>query len=340
MKNRKRTGRIFSTAFILALWGGWALLARPVLGGTLSFSKPEKLATLPWLDGSNHGVPPSGPEWLMVDKQSRFVLESNLDFVLYTPAAKYLQTLQPIDKSKNFYGFTAMESASDGSLLLFARLETPQEQWGKDNFQEHSKPGARLIVLSPDGQVKKDKEELDADQPHSSYYLEDGVAYSVRDDGSYKVLDSFDGRPAKEGAFTQFASFASSPANWLDHLKHLSVFHSGNRFYHDTKGQTHPVPGATASLMGQNLVEGTGPLAIRKGVIYYQVVCDKNQDFINAVFVEDPVRKNYGLVDLFRSEEELDMVHGHTVFVDSKGNLFEGVGKKDGYRIYEWKRIN
>ncbi|HEY5039232.1 MAG TPA: hypothetical protein VIJ93_09200, partial [bacterium] len=80
-----------------------------------------------------------------------------------------------------------------------------------------------------------------------------------------------------------------------------------------------------------------GPLAERDGKIYYQVVCDKNQDFVNAVFVEDSKRKEYGLVELFHSDEELDMTHGHAVFVDKKGNIFEGVAKKDGYRIYEWK---
>ncbi len=144
----------------------------------------------------------------------------------------------------------------------------------------------------------------------------------------------------KDGGFAGFAAIAPSVGQWLDHAKSLPVFQSGNRTYHDTKGQTHEVKGAVSTLMGQTLVEGIGPLAERHGKIYYQVVCDKNQDFVNAVFVEDPKRKAYGLVDLYRSEEELDMAHGHTVFIDQKGNIFEGVGKKDGYRIYEWKLMN
>ena len=337
MKNSKKNLEVFSTLLVLALGGSPALLALPALGGTLSFSKPERIAVLPWSDGSNHGVPSSGPEWLVVDKQGRLVIESNLDFDVYTSGGKYLQTLQPIDKSKNFYGFAAMESLSDGSVLLLARLETPQEQWGKDNFQEHSKPGARLILLSPDGLVKLDKEEVDPFQPHSNYYLENGVVYSIHDDGTYQTLETLDPKTPQDPIFGDFAAIAPSTEKWLDHVKRLPVFQSGNRSYHDTKGQLHEVKGAVSTLMGQILVEGTGPLAERGGNIYYQVVCDKNQDFINAVFVENIQKRAYGLVDLFHADEELDMSHGHTLFVDSKGNLFEGVGKKDGYRIYEWK---
>jgi len=308
--------------------------------GTLLFSKPQLLTTLPWAEASNQGVSPKGPEWLVVDRQGRIILESELDFNIYSPRGKYLQTLQPIDKTKNFYGFSTLETLADGSLLFLARLETPQEQWGKDNFQEHSKPGARVLVLSPDGRVKVDKEVTDPDQPHSNYYSENGVLYSVRDDGSFRILEPAYPKGRADEDFGSFAAIAYSLDRWRGHLKNLPVFRSGNKIYHDTKGQVHEIKGAVSTLMGQNLVEGIGPLAARDGKIFYQVVCDKNQDFINAVFVEDVKRKNYGLVDLLHSDEELDMPHGHAVFIDPKGNIYEGVGKKDGYRVYEWKLLN
>jgi hypothetical protein len=340
MKIRKITPKIFSAALSLFAWGGLGFLAHPVFGGTLSFSKPEKLATLPWSNGSNHGVSPKGPEWLVVDNQGNFILESDQDFDFYAPRGKYQKTIDPMDKSRNFYGFTAMESLADGSILLLVRSESTLEQWGKDNFEEHTKPGARLMVLNPDGQVRLDKEEVDQAQPHSNYYAESGVLYSIHEDGTYQVLDSIDPRLKEDRNFGQFAVIAYSLERWRDHLKNLPVFQTGNRIYHDTKGQIHEIKGATSTLLGHTLVEGVGPLAERDGKIYFQVVCDKNQDFVNAVFVEDVKKKDYGLVDLFHSDEELDMAHGHTVFVDSKGNVFEGVGKKDGYRIYEWKRLN
>jgi hypothetical protein len=308
-------------------------------GDALAFSKPERLATLPWADDSNHGIPLAGPEWLVVDGHGRFQLESSLDFDLYAPNGKYLRTLNPIDKSKNFYGFTTMEAMPDGSIALLARLESPQEQWGKDDFEEHTKPGSRLVVLNAEGQAQLDKEVVDPDQPHSNYYLENGVVYSVHDDGTFQILDSIDSKSPKDRDFGNFAAIGYNLDRWLEHLKKLPVFESGDKSYHDTKGALHEIKGAASSLMGRPFVEGIGPLAERNGTIYYQVVCDKNQDFINAVFVEDSKRKAYGLVELFHADEDLDMAHGHTVFVDSKGNIFEGVGKKDGYRIYEWKLL-
>jgi hypothetical protein len=338
MEIRKRILRILTLALFLGA-GGTALGSSRAQGGTLAFSKPERLATLPWAEGSNHGVAPAGPEWLMVDGHGRFYLESNLDFDLYAPNGKYLKTLNPIDKSKNFYGFSAMESLPDGAVGLLARLESAQEQWGKDDYEEHTKPGSRLIVLNGDGQVQVDKELVDPNQPHSNYYLENGVVYSVHDDGTYQALDSADSPAPQDRDFGNFAAIGYNLDRWLEHLKKLPVFESGDKSYHDAKGVVHQIKGAASSLMGLPFVEGTGPLAERDGKIYFQVVCDKNQDFVNAVFVEDSKRKDYGLVQLFHADEDLDMAHGHTVFVDSKGDIFEGVGKKDGYRIYEWKRL-
>ena len=338
MKKIKIIPGIFSA--LLLGWMGLAFLTGPASGGTLPFSKPEQLVTIPWSNGSNHGVTAQGPEWIVVDSHGHFVLESNLDFDFYDPNGQYLKTLNPMDKSRNFYGFSAMEVLPDGSTLLLARLESPQEQWGKDNFQEHSKPGARLIVLSPEGRVKLDKEELDSSQPHSNYYMEKGVVYSVHDDGSYQILESLDSQSPQDPNFGNFASIAYNLDHWLEHLRKLPVFRSGNKVYHDTKGNTHQIKDAVSFLMGRPFVEGLGPLAVRDGKIYYQAVCDKNQEFINVVFVEDSKKKDYGLVELFRADEDLDAAHGHALFVDQKGNLYEGVAKKDGYRIYEWKYLH
>ena len=70
---------------LLLLAGLWPLSALPLRAGTLVFSKPQKLVTLPWSNGSNHGVPLTGAEWLLLDKGGRFILESNLDFDFYSP---------------------------------------------------------------------------------------------------------------------------------------------------------------------------------------------------------------------------------------------------------------
>lgn len=318
---------------------GSAFFIPPAQAGPLAFSKPLKLATLPWAGSSIHGVPADGVEWLLVDNQGRFVLESNLDFDLYSPRGKYLQTLNPIDKSKNFYGFADMEVLPDGRVLLLKRLESRQEQWSKDNFEEQTKPGASLLVLGSDGKVALEKELVDPGQPHSGYYLENGTVYSTHDDGTFAALESVDPRLPKDSSFGAFSAISNSLEQWMDHVKKLPVYGSGNKFYHDTKGGVHVIKGALSYLMGRPFVEGVGPLGARGGRIYYQVVCDKNQDFINAVFVEDPVRKNYGLVELFHSDEDLDVAHGHALFVDRRGNIYEGVAKKNGYEIYEWKLI-
>ena len=324
---------------LLLLAGLWPLSALPLRAGTLVFSKPQKLVTLPWSNGSNHGVPLTGAEWLLLDKGGRFILESNLDFDFYSPKGKYLKTLNPVDKSKNFYGFAGMEPFPDGGLLLLQRLESSLEQRNKDNFEEKARPGSRLLILDQEGKVLMDKELVDPRQPHSGYYVENAFVFSVHDDGRYETLESVDSHSSLDPAFGNFATVANSLEKWLEHLKSLPVFHSSNRIYHDTKGNVHEIKGAVTTLMGRNFVEGVGPLAIRDGKVYFQAVCDKNQDFINVVFVEDSKRKDYGLVELFRADEDLDRTHGHALFVDQKGNLYEGVAKKDGYQIYEWNLI-
>jgi hypothetical protein len=193
------------------------------------------------------------------------------------------------------------------------------------------------LELDSEGKVLMDKELVDPHQPHSSCFLESGIIYSVHEDGTFEILDSVASGSSNDPAFGNFASVATSVQKWMDHLKDLPVFHSGDKIYHDVRGNSHVIKGAVAFLVDRPFVEGVGPLAERDGKIYYQVICDKNQEFINAVFLEDTKKKDYGLVELIRTDEDLDAAHGHALFVDKKGNLFEGVAKKDGYRIYEWK---
>lgn len=323
--------------------GFWALVF-PVIfsvslsqAGSLVFSKPQRVATIPWSNGSNHGISNKGPEWMMVDAQGHLVFVSGNNLNLYSPHGQYLQTLKPVGEVGNFYGFTSMEISKTGELLLLVQLESPLEQWSKDNFEERTKPGARLVVLAPDGKVKLDKEEVDPKQPHSRYYLQDGAVYSIHDDGSYELLDSLDSKSQAASSFEDFAKLAYSAERWQEHLKKIPVFRSENKTYHDINGGLHEDKGALSYLLGHLYVEGTGAVAERNGKIYYQVVCDQGRNFVNAIFVEEVKGKNYGLVELFRSDPDLDIVNRHTVFVDKAGNIFEGVAAKDGYRIYEWK---
>ncbi len=330
MKNNGKTVYLLAATILWAF--PWAVSSAPI-----PFGEPQQVATIPWSDGSNQGALSSGPEWLLVGGHGRYYLGSGLDFEVYGPKGRHLKTLHPIDKSSNFFGFNSMEVLPNGSIALLTRLESPQEQWGKDNFEERSKPGARLLILGPEDEVRQDKEWIDPDQPHSAYELQNGTIYSVHDDGSFRTLGSLEGFSPKEGDFSAYAATTYSPDHWLEHLKSLPVFRSGDKSYHDIKGNLHLNKGAVSYLLGLLFVEGAGPLAERGGRIYYKVVLDKNQDFINAVFVEDPKKKEYGLVELLRADQELNASHGHTLFVDGKGDLFEGVAKKDGYRVYEWK---
>lgn len=339
MKIRKRLFQIFLLAFFLGGWGKTPLWPSFAQGSDLLFSKRKFLVNLPWSNGSNDGVSSAGPEWLIVDNQGRFYLESNMDFDIYSSGGKHIQRIMPFEKAKNYYGFAVMEALPSGGAALLIRLESSQEQWAKDEFEENSKPGVRLIVLKADGKIQLDKELVDPSQPHSNYYIENGVVYSVHEDGTYQILDSFESRTTKDPNFRNFAAIAYNPERWLEHIKKLPVFQSGDKTYHDVEGKLHFIKGTASSLMNRPFVEGLGPLAERNGRFYYSVVCDINQDFINEIFVEDFKKRDYGLVDLIHSNQDLHMVHGHTVFVDRKGNIFEGVGKKDGYRIYEWQLL-
>jgi hypothetical protein len=75
------------------------------------------------------------------------------------------------------------------------------------------------------------------------------------------------------------------------------------------------------------------------GKIYYKIICDSPAGFYDSVFIEDTVLKNYALVDLIAADKDRKTDHNHALFVDQKGNLFEGVARKEGYQIYEWKII-
>ena len=323
---------------LIGLIVGGLLLTGPTRAGTLAFSAPERLASLPWATDSKPGVPLGGAEWLVVDNRDRYWLEADLDFGLYSPGGHYLQTISPLDKRMNFYGFAAMEALPDGRIVLLQRLETQAEQRQKLNYENRSKPGARLVVLNPEGGVETDRVEVDPLQPHSDYTLEGGEVYSIHDDGTYEMLDSV-GAPSKDEAFGKFAAVDDS-RHWNDYVRTLPVFRSASRFYHDAQGNVHADKDSKFFLMGRPFIEGTAPLAERNGKIYYQVVCYPHGDFTDSVFVEDSVRKNYALIDLVPAEKNLETTHDHALFVDKKGNLYEGVAEKEGYRIYEWKILN
>lgn len=321
--------------FCMATSGGaWGL--PPWTDGTLSFSKPKLLATLPWSRGFSQGVPRKGAEWMVVDSQGRFWLESDQEFDLYAPDGKYLRTITPLEKRGDDYGFYAMEALQDGRIELLERMESPLEQLGKDNFELRSKPGARLVVLKADGRVERDQMEVDPLEPHSDYYIENGGVYSIHDDGTYTQLDSV-GPSSKDGAFVNFATIDHDRELWEEHMKTLPVFHSEDRITRDSQGKPRVEKNAKYFLMGRLWVEGTAPLAERTGKIYYKIICDSPAGFYDAVFVENTVHRAFALVDLIAPDKDLDAVHNHTLFVDPKGNLFEGVVQKGGYKIYEWK---
>jgi hypothetical protein len=327
--------KLFLLFLFCLLMSGRAWGLPPWTDGTLNFSKPRLLATLPWSDGSNQGVPWKGAEWLVVDSQGRYWLESDQAFGLYAPNGKYLRTITPLEKRGDDYGFYAMEALRDGRIDLLERLESPLEQLGKDNFELRSKPGSRLVVLKADGLVERDHLEVDPLQPHSEYYVENGGVYSIHDDGTYTQLDSA-GPDSKDGAFVNYATIAHDRELWEEHAKTLPVFHSEDRITHDLQGKPHVEKNAKYFLMGRLWVEGTAPLAERMGKIYYKVICDSPGGFYDAVFIEDTVRKSYAFVDLVATDKHRNAVHKHALFVDPKGNLFEGVAQKDGYKIYEW----
>ncbi|HUO57518.1 MAG TPA: hypothetical protein VMV05_05015 [bacterium] len=335
MELKKRLFTVFGLG-VLSLIGGMS----PLHARTLAYSKPEKCVVLPWASKTRKGVSPQGPEWFLVDlPKDRLYLESGNDFDVFSFQGRYLKTFSPIDKSDNFYGFTSVELTQEGGLALLARLESPLEQRNKDNFEERARPGARLLVLSPDGKVKTDKEVLDPRQPHSSYWLSGGVVYAVHEDGGFQALEKVSEGLLEDRRFGLFASVADNTHRWLSHLEGLPVFHTKSRTYHDVKGHAHEDKGALAFLLGHPYVEGVGAVAERKGRIFFQILSQKDGEFSNAVFVEESGKRNYGLVELVTPDGEMNLAHGLALYVDPKGNLFEGVAQKDGYYVYRWKAL-
>ena len=312
----------------------------PIWAGPLSFSKPQALAVLSWTNDTSPGAPQEGADWLVVDREGRFLLVSGLDFDLFSKEGKWLRTSQPIDPQANFYGFAGMEAAAKGGTALLVRLESVREQWGKDNFELRTKPGVRRVLLDAGWNIRDEKELVDDLQPHSNYWLLDGAVYAIHDDGSFRKLDPQGKNPATRDPFLAFAQVAFDPGRWLSHLRGLPVFRSKSGSYHDIHGQAHGIPDAASFLLGRRYVEGVGPLAFRRGRIYYRVVCDEKKGFVDSVFVEDPAHKSYCLVELERPEGELTGTKRPAVYVNDHGDIFEGVSKKNGYRIYQWKRLN
>ncbi len=303
--------------------------------GTIAFSAPQHLATLRWAETPTPGVSTQGADDLVVDSHGRFWVEEGRDFFLYQPNGRFLQTISPLDEGKSFFGFTSVEALPNGGVALLEQLETSRERHEKINFEVMSKPGAQLILLDAKGLVTGKKTELDPDQPHSRYALQNGGIYSIHDDGSFTALDSLSA-PVRDGGFAKFAAI-DDEARWNDHVKTLPVFHATSRYYHDQADRLQVDKNSKFFLLGKPFVDGTAPLAERDGKIYNEVVCYPKGNFTNWVFVEDPARKAYGLVELITADEDLTTIQDHTVFVDSKGNIYEGVAKDDGYRIYEWK---
>jgi hypothetical protein len=308
----------------------------PVQAGELSFSAPLRLTTLSWSDKSNYGFPAKEAQWLVVDSRGRFWLEADKAFDLYGPGGRYLKEINPFDESQDHYGFDSMEALGDGRIILLERLESRAEQLAGDNFELRSKPGVRLVVLTPDGKVEMEKEETDPLQPHSNYVLESGNVYGIHNDGTYAFLDSIGTSPS-DRAFKHFAAITFSPDSWRNHLKTIPVFRSESRVYHDILGKAHVDKDGPSFLMGHSFVEGAGPVAERDGKIYYRVVYDENDRFVDSVFVEDSVHRQYALINLINADPQRRGAHEPALFVDEKGNMFEGVAKNDGYGIYEWK---
>ena len=328
----------FRMVFLPILLAGTGLaVPSSAHSGTLDFSPPKRLAVLPWAGPSQSGVPAKGAEGLVADSQGRILLQNGPTLAVYSALGRYLGTWSPMGSPNDFFGFAAMDVGSGGKLLLLARLESPVEQSNKDNFEERSKPGAQLLVLDKEGKLIADKEYRDEEQPHSFYFLYKEAVYSLHDDGSYRNLDSPASAP--DSRLEDFARTTRTPAVWLEHVKKLPVYRTSDRIYHDIQGGVHTIPAAVAYLMGRPLVEGIGPLGLRKSRTYYQVLCNK-KDFLPAVFVEDFWARQYGLVELIPPDGDLDASPGYTVYVDAKGNVIEGVAKKNGYEIYEWKLLN
>jgi hypothetical protein len=330
MLEKSREKLLFPFSFLAATF-----VLGPAQAGGLAFSAPQHLATLRWAETPTPGVSPLGPDALVIDRRGRFWLEEGRTFSLYQPNGRLLQTGSPLEEDKSFFGFTSLEALPNGGVALLERLETARERHEKMNFEVMSKPGAQLILLDEKGSVTSKKTELDPEQPHSKYVLQNGGIYSVHDDGTFTALDAL-GAPVKDGAFAKFASVADE-ARWNAHVKTLPVFHATSRYYHDQADHLRVDKNAKFFLLGKPFVDGTAPFAERGGKIYNEVVCYPQGNFTNWIFVEDPAKGTYALIELITADEDLSATQDHTVFVDSKGDVIEGVAKDDGYRIYEWK---
>ena len=309
----------------------------------LAFSSTRLLATLPWADDTHTGVSAKGVDNMAVDNQGRFWLQTDRDFTLFSARGKFLETTSPMDPNANFYGFTGMEARPGGGLILLERLETPFEQLEKINIELSSKPGARLIEMDDKGKRLSAKEERDPDQPHSSYVLEDGAVYSLHADGSYTRLANVDqsgapGPAPDKKILTAFAEGADVE-RWNEKVKTFPGYHAESRFYHDVFGHLHVDRAAKFTLDGKPFVEGLGPIAERRGLIYYRVSCYPGDQLADWVFVQDPLHGQNTLVGGPVPTEGLNITEDHAFFVDAKGNIYEGVAKRDGFQIYEWKRL-
>jgi hypothetical protein len=317
-----------------------SLLTTVAWAGEISFSGPLPLATLSWTDASGPGAPSSGADWLIADPKVGILLVSGLDFDLFSWKGQWKKTIQPLDTKGNFYGFCGATVLSKGTLAFLERMESAQEQWGKDNFEMRSKPGIQWVTLDPQGALISKTEWTDPLQPHSSYWLLEGGLYAVHDDGTFTAQEPKHLSSAALKALNLFAQVASAPDHWAAHLRTLPIFHAKDRAYHDIQGKAHEIKEADSFLLGRRYVEGVGPLGLRRGRIYYQVTCDSKDGFRNAVFVEDPAQKRFALIELVPSAEGLEGARKPALFLDPQGNLFEGVAAKEGYRVYEWKIKN
>src|ERR1700722_1196948 len=201
---------------------GLSMSASSTFAQTLAFSPAQHLVTLPWTTDAQPGIPSTGPDSFLVDSRGRYWIEENRDFAVYSPKGHAFQTVSPLIEGESFFGFSSMEPLAEGRVALLQRLETPRERQEKINFEVQSKAGADLILLNADGTVDSKKAELDPDQPHSKYFLENGGSDSVHDDGTFTALDTL-GLPVKDKTFETFAAIAGE-ARWNAHVKNLSVF--------------------------------------------------------------------------------------------------------------------
>src|SRR5262249_10598499 len=161
-------------------------------------------------------APSTGADRLVADPKTGILLINGMDFDLFSWKGAWKNTFQPLDPKGNFYGLCGAEALANGDLALLVRLESAQEQWGKDNFEMRSKPGVRRVVLDDQGHVLSKNEWADPLQPHSSYWSLEGGLCAVHDDGTFTLSQDVKGGPSK--AVSLFAQATSSPDHWAAHL--------------------------------------------------------------------------------------------------------------------------